>query len=128
MQLTVRRSPRAGRTSAEYLQSVAYIRKAVFDGDALGPPLNGRPVYFDRRATRPAHEMVVVPATAPAVHLLARDRTHDVDVAGLGERLECAVDSGQAQMLAAVAQHRMQFLCTVERLRVPEEIGDRAAL
>src|SRR5262245_16444975 len=114
MYLTLRPLPRAGRTSAEYLQCVTYVRKAVFDSDALSPAFDRRPVDLDGRSTRPAHQMVVVPAAAPAVHLLAGGGTHHVDIAGLGERLQCAVDGRQPQVLAAFAQHRVQFLCTVE--------------
>ena len=113
--------PRSGqrgarRAGAEDLQGVADVDEAVLGGDPVRPGLHRRAVDLDGAAAGPAHQVVVVALAAPAVEVLAAGRPHDVDLAGVGQALQGAVDRGQADPLAALAQHRVQLLGAVEAL------------
>jgi hypothetical protein len=71
---------------------------------------------------------MVVTLTAPAIEVLAAGRAHDVDLAGVGQPLQGAVDGGQADPFAPLAQHGVQILGAVEAGRLGEHRAHRGAL
>jgi hypothetical protein len=64
----------------------------VFGGDLLGPPLDRGAGDLARAAAVAADEVVVMTAGTAAVVGLAAVEAQHIDLAGVGERLERAVD------------------------------------
>ena len=93
----------AGRAGAEDLQGVADVGVTVLGRDPVGPALHRRAGHLDGAPAGPADQVVVVALAAPAVEVLAAGRAHHVDLAGVGEPLQGAVDGGQPDPLAALA-------------------------
>src|SRR3954451_10245628 len=89
---------------ADDLQGVADLGVPVLGGDRPGPPLDGRTLDLDGGTARTADEVVVVGVGAPAVDRLAVVGAQDVDVTGLRQPLEGAVNGGQADRLATLAE------------------------
>ena len=69
-----------------------------------------------------------MPLAAPPVQVLAARRAHHVDLARVGQPLQRAVDRGQADPLAPLAQHRVQVLRAVEALHLGEQRAHRRTL
>ena len=65
----------------------------------------------------------MVDLVASAVHRLAIGRPQGVDGAGVGERLQVAVDRGQADGVPLLAKHLVQRLGAGEALDVGERLG-----
>jgi hypothetical protein len=64
--------------------------------------------------------MVVVAAGAAAVDGLTVAGAQDVDLAGVGQGLEGAVDRGEADRVAAVLEQVVQFLGAAELVHLVE--------
>ena len=85
----------------EELHHVGHVGEAVVLGGLGGPPLDARAVDLDRTAAAAADEVVVVTRSALAEEGLAVVGAQGVDLAGLGHRLERAVDGRQANIDAS---------------------------
>src|SRR5262249_50413921 len=107
---------------------VAHAHEAVLACDAVGPRLHGRSGDLDGPAAGATHQMMVVVAAALPEQLLAAGQPHDVDLAGVGHRLQSAIDRGQTDALATPAQQPMQLLGAAEVVDVCQQRGDRIAL
>jgi hypothetical protein len=70
----------------------------------------------------------MVPLAAPPVEMFAAGRAHHVHLAVVGHGLQRPVDGGQADPIAAHAQHGVQFLGAVEPVHPVQQGRDRAAL
>jgi hypothetical protein len=107
---------------------VRHLGEAVLQGDALRPVLHGRALHLDRLAARAAHEVVVVVLGAAPVGGLAGAGAQHVDLAGVGQGLQGAVDRGQADAVAAPAQLLVDLLRGAEVGELVEQVRDRGAL
>ena len=94
------RSAGAAAAGTEDLQRMAHVDETVFIGDPVGPALHGGAEHLLGAPARAAHQVMVVPVAAPAVTRVAARRLHHVDLAGLGQQLQCAIDSGQPDTVA----------------------------
>ena len=93
-------------------------------------PTSPRPVRRSPRpAAPPAHQVVVVVVgRAPPVDGLAGAGAQHVDLAGVGQRLQRAVDGGQADALADAAQLLVDLLGRAEVGRAVQQAGHRGPL
>jgi hypothetical protein len=83
--------------------------------DPLGPLLNGGAFDLDRTTAPSTHQMVVVSVRlAATVDRLTVGAAQHVDLAGLGQALQGAVDRRQANCLPLAAKKRMQVLRAFE--------------
>ena len=71
---------------------MADIGEAVFGGNLVRPTLHGRAVHFHGLAAGTAHQVVMVCVAATALDTLAVLADDHVDIAGISERGECAID------------------------------------
>jgi hypothetical protein len=124
------------RAQPEHLERVRDLRVAGGRRDPTGPFLDLRSFDLDRPTTDPADQVVVMPAggvggvdraAQPVLRLAVRPE-HDVDLTGVGERLEVPVDGGQADGLAAPSQLAVQVLCGPEAVGVAQGRVDGSAL
>src|SRR6266571_2441512 len=91
---------RAVGTGPEDLHSVRHVGKTVLAADCLGPPLDRRPGHLDRRAARPADQMVMMRAAATGtVNLLSITGVEHVKLAAGRHGLQCSIDSGQPDLV-----------------------------
>jgi DNA-binding transcriptional MerR regulator len=109
-------SARACTAGAEDLQRVVDVGEAMLVGDLVGPALHGRAAHLDRRATLPADQVMVVGAAAPAEHLLPATGARRVDLTGVDEQLQGAVDRGKPHLGSPLPQRLMQVLRAAEAL------------
>src|SRR5690606_16333437 len=100
----------AVRAGAEDLQGVRDVLEPVLGGDPLGPPLDGGPLDLDGTTAVAADQVVVVPGAAHPVDGLTLVGAQDVDLAGLGERLEGPVDGGEPDVLTGLPQPGVEIL------------------
>src|SRR5690348_14821494 len=109
------------RTRTEDLHGVRDVHIAVLDGNRLRPLLDGRALDLDRLAADAADEVVVVLAGgAAAVDGLAVGGTQYVDLAGVGEGLQCAVHGGESDGVTLVLEHVVELLRTAELVHLVE--------
>jgi hypothetical protein len=81
---------------AQALQVPNDVDEAVLGGDPFRPSLHCRALNLDRTSTVPADEVVMVPSAAPAIGRFAVRGPQHVDLAGLGQRLQRAIDGREA--------------------------------
>ena len=119
---------RAGGAGAEDLDRVLDLGEPVLVGRPARPtsrPPGPRPRRWPAAA---ADQVVVVRRCALPVDGLAVGRPQHVDLAGVGERLQRAVDRGQPDGVAAVAQRGVDVLGAAELVRSPASSLPRPAL
>ena len=120
----------AVRAGPEDLQGVADVGEAVLAGDRVGPPLDRRALDLDgarRRRGRPGGGGGC--ARAAAVDRLAVLGAQHVDLAGVGERLQGAVDGGQPDVARRCARSRSWISCALRKSsKLGQRGGDRAPL
>src|SRR5688500_7205010 len=87
----------AGGAGTEDLERVADVGVAVLGRDRARPPLDGRALDLDGRPARTAHQVVVVRVGAAAPDRLTVLVAQHVDLAGVGERGQRAVDRREPQ-------------------------------
>ena len=85
-------------------------------------------LHLDGAAADPAHQVMVMVFGAAPVDGFAGVGAQGVDEPGGRHRLQCAVDGGQADALAAAAQFVVQFLGGPEFVEVVQQRRDRRAL
>jgi hypothetical protein len=108
---------------------VGHVHIAVLRGDGLRPLLHGGTLDLDGLAADAADQMVmVVTRRAAPVDGLTLGRAQDVDLAGVGEGLERAVDGGQPYRVAPVLEHVVQVLGAAELVDLVERRSDRRPL
>ena len=117
----------AGGAEPEELEGVADVGEAVLLDDRAGPPLHGGTLDLDRATAAAADEVVVVGVGAAAVDRLA-GLGEDVDLPGLGHRLQGAVDRREADRLPVGAQRLVDLLRAAEVVGRRELGRDRATL
>jgi hypothetical protein len=105
---------------AEEFDGVTHVGEAMICGHRFCPPFDCRPSQLEGSSAPSAHEVMMVPAAAPPIERLADGWQHYVDVAVVGERLQSAVNRGQAHLHAAIAEHRVQLLGGVKPVDVVE--------
>ena len=108
----------AGSAGAEHLDGVADLGEAVLGRHGGGPFLDGWAGHLLGATALAADEVVmVVLDRAPAVGGLAVTGAQDVHLAGVGERLQVAVDGRQADALALRPELLVQGLRAGETVR-----------
>jgi hypothetical protein len=108
-------STRAVWAHTEKLHRMTYVGEPGVGGYLLGPPLDSLALDLDATAAVAAGEVMMVSVrAAAAVQDLAARAGDGVDLPGLAEHLEMAVDGGQADVLAAAAQLGMNLLSAAE--------------
>src|SRR5688572_2609121 len=108
----------AGGAGAEDLQRVTDVGEAVLVGDPVGPPLDRRALDLDGETAAPADQVVVVLRAAAAVQRLAGVGAQGVELAVVGQGLHGAVDRGQPDRVAGLAQPGVHLLRAVEAVEV----------
>src|SRR5690606_34220553 len=116
-------APGATRTGAEDLHGVAEVHEPVCGGDPLRPTLHRRPGHLHRVPAGPAHQVVMVLLAAPPVQVFTAGGAHHVHLTGVRQPLQGAVDGGEPDPLAPLAQHRVQFLRGVEALDLVQQVA-----
>src|SRR5262245_36671040 len=94
----------AGTTGTEDLQSVGHVGKAVLAGDLVRPALDSRSGDLDRRPALPADEMMVMGTAAPPEQLLPAVGAGRVDLTGVDQQLQGAVDGGETHLGSLLPQ------------------------
>src|SRR5690625_3345931 len=121
--------PRAVGTQPEDVEGVLELGEAVLRRHLLRPGLDEAPADLHGGAAPAAHEVVVVlDALAAPVEGLAVVGAQHVDLTGLGQRLEGAVDGGEPDGVPGLAQGLVQLLRAAEVVGALEEGADRGAL
>ena len=116
--LTAQQSAQVPKISRSWLTS----RKLCSRGHRVGPLLHRRAGHLDGPAAAAADQMVVVAGRAAPVGGLAVGGPQRVQLAGVGHRLQGAVDRGQPDPLAQPAQ------LVVDLLRGPELVASSARI
>src|SRR5690606_18270918 len=117
----------AVRAAAEDVDDVLRLGEAVLRRDAPGPGLDRLGVDPDGPAAVAADEVMVVPGGAGAVERFAA-LLQCIDVALGAEVGERPVDGREADLLAVVAESRVERLRTDEALAALERSPHRGAL
>src|SRR6476469_3202462 len=127
---TSRRAESAGAVGAgaEDLQRVVHFGEAVLGADPGRPRLDGAALDLDRAAAVAAHQVVVVTCRARAVDGLTVVGAQHVDLAVGGHGLQVAVDGGEADLVAAGPQERVQLLGRAELAGAGEQRSDGRSL
>src|SRR5215510_4591480 len=113
---------------AEDLDVVGDSHEAVFGADLFGPSLYRRALNLDRAPAIAAHEVVVMAVGAAPVDRLTVPSAQNVHFPGVGQRLQCPVDRGQADGVTARTQDRVNVLCAAKVVDFVEDRRDRCAL
>ena len=96
--------------------------------DRIGPLLDSRTGDLNCRAAGSAHKVMMMLAAAHAVDALALVIRELINLARLGQGLKCAVDGGQPDRGAAMAQIVMKLLCGTKIIDLSKQFGHCSAL
>jgi hypothetical protein len=102
--------------------------EAVLGGNGVGPSLHRLSRDFDCSTTHPADQMMVMTGRTPAISGLALVGSDDVEFAGVGHQLQCAIDRGQAYAFAVMSQVVVNLLGRSKVMPIRQHLLDRSAL
>src|SRR3978361_2281011 len=107
---------------------MSHVLEAFLAGDLVGPALDGWALDLDRTSAAATDQVMVVARTALAVEHFAVVVAQGVDLFGVGQRLQAAVDRRQADRRAAVGEDVVDLLRTGESVEIAQNGDDCASL
>jgi hypothetical protein len=117
-----------GIASAEDLQVVADLTKAVLLCNGVCPALYCRARDFDRAPTDTADQMMMVTRRTAAIGGLAVVGADRVKITCIGHKLQSPIDRGETDAFAVLAKIIVNLLCCSEVMPAGQDLLDSGTL